>query len=163
MDIVWVLDVLLAIQQNWLWPTESRPFVALNWQKIFGHYSTSVLVAPSSMPKLLTPLATIFVEILFQEKFGEVLDPFKLPHERNFWNLEKSGVLKFLEQVCCPGKFSGSWVITQAVKIWTKNSLTYGLVNNWAACIPCQFNVIIAWINGGLKVKKIFYCYYQDL
>ena len=84
-------------QQNWLWPTESRPFVvlkfqlnghnfyinqdialkfsafvhhmsALNWQKNFGHYSISVPVAPSSMPKLLTPLATTFVEISFQKK-----------------------------------------------------------------------------------------------
>ena len=41
---------------------------ALNWQKNFGHYSISVPVAPSSMPKLLTPLATIFVEIFFQKK-----------------------------------------------------------------------------------------------
>ena len=86
---------------------------ALNWEKNFGHYSISVPVAPSSMPKLQTSLATIFVEIFFQKKIGEVLDLFELPHGRIFWYLEKNGVLKFFEQVFRPGKFSGSWASLQ--------------------------------------------------
>ena len=36
------------------------------------------------------------------------LDPFKLPHERNFLYLERNGVLKFFERVFRPDKFSGS-------------------------------------------------------
>ena len=40
--------------------------------------------------------------------FGEVLDLYQLPHERNFEYLEKNGVLKFLEQAFRPGNFSGS-------------------------------------------------------
>ena len=54
------------------------------------------------------PLATIFVEIFSKKNFGEVLDLYQLTHGRNFEYLEKNGVLKFLEQVFYPGKFSGS-------------------------------------------------------
>ena len=100
-------------QQNWLWPTESRPFVALNfqlnghnfyvnqdialkfsafvhhmsalnWQKNFGYYSISVPVAPSSMPKLLTPLATIFVEIFFQKKIWWGFGPIWVTPRKDF-------------------------------------------------------------------------------
>ena len=65
-------------------------------------------VAPPSMLKLPTPLTTIFVEMIVQKKFGEVLDPFQLSNGRNFQYLEKNGVLKFFERVFHPGKFSGS-------------------------------------------------------
>ena len=100
-------------QQNWLWPTESRPFVplnfqlnghnfyidqdialkfsafvhhmfALNWQKNFRHYLISVPVAPSSMPKLPTPLATIFVEIFFQKKNWWGFGPIWVTPWKNF-------------------------------------------------------------------------------
>ena len=60
------------------------------------------------MPKLPTPLTTIFVEIFTKKCFGEVLDLYQLPHGRNFEYLEKNGILKFLERVFCPGNFSGS-------------------------------------------------------
>ena len=60
------------------------------------------------MPKLPTPLATIFVEIFKKIFSGEVLDLYQLPHGRNFEYLEKNGVLKFLERVFRPGNFSGS-------------------------------------------------------
>ena len=43
---------------------------ALKWQKSFGPYLISVPVAPPGVPKHETPLATIFVEILFQKKIG---------------------------------------------------------------------------------------------
>ena len=62
----------------------------LNWQKKFSHCSISGSVAPSSMQKLWTPLATIFVEKKFEKNFGVVLDPFELPHERNFWYPKKN-------------------------------------------------------------------------
>ena len=74
----------------------------LNWPKNFIHCSISGSVAPSSMQKLWTPLATIIVETKFWKKFGVVLDPFELPHERNFLYLEKNGVLKILERVHHP-------------------------------------------------------------
>ena len=45
---------------------------------------------------------------MFEKNIDVVLDPFELPHERNFEYLEKKGVLKFLEQVVRPGNFSGS-------------------------------------------------------
>ena len=54
------------------------------------------------MQKLCTPLATLFVEKKIEKNFGVVLDPFELPHERNFWYLEKNGVLKFFKQVWNP-------------------------------------------------------------
>ena len=41
----------------------------LNWPKNFSHCSISGSVAPSSMQKLWTPLATIFVEKKFWKKF----------------------------------------------------------------------------------------------
>ena len=41
----------------------------VNWQKNFSHCSISSSVAPSSMQKLCTPLATIFVEKKFWKKF----------------------------------------------------------------------------------------------
>ena len=42
--------------------------------------------------------------IFFQEKnFGEVLDPFELPTDRNLKYSQKNGVLEFLERVLCPG------------------------------------------------------------
>ena len=47
----------------------------------------------------------------FQKKnFGEVLDLYQLPHERNFEYLEKNGIMKFLERVFRPGNFGGSWI-----------------------------------------------------
>ena len=64
--------------------------------------------APPRVPKLPTPLATIFVEILEKNFFGEVLDLYQLPHGRNFEYLEKNSVLKFLKRVFRPGNFSGS-------------------------------------------------------
>ena len=74
----------------------------VNWSKNFCHWSISRQVAPSSMQKLWTPLATVFVEKKFEKKFGEVLDIFELPHGRNFWYLEKNGVLKFFERLHHP-------------------------------------------------------------
>ena len=68
----------------------------------------NVSAAPPRVQKLPTPLATIFVEILKKIFFGEVLDLYQLPHERNFEYLEKNGVLKFLERAFRPGNFSGS-------------------------------------------------------
>ena len=41
----------------------------VNWQKIFSHCSISGSVAPSSMQKLWTPPAAIFVEKKFWKKF----------------------------------------------------------------------------------------------
>ena len=41
----------------------------LNWHKNFGHCFISGWVAPSSMQKLWTPLATIFVEKKFWKNF----------------------------------------------------------------------------------------------
>ena len=66
----------------------------INWQKKFLQCSISRSVTPSSMQKLWIPLATIFVEKKIEKRFGVILDPFDLLHERNFWYLEKNGVLK---------------------------------------------------------------------
>ena len=38
----------------------------------------------------------------FENFFSEVLDPFELPHRRNFRYLEKNGVMIFFERVFCP-------------------------------------------------------------
>ena len=75
---------------------------ALNLQRKFGHYSISVPVAPSSMPKLLTPLATIFVEIFKKENNLGGFRPVQSLKGRKFKYLEKNGVLKFFEQVNHP-------------------------------------------------------------
>ena len=57
---------------NWI-NTKFSAFVlhmsGLNWRKNFSHCSISGPVAPSSMPKLKTPLATIFVEKKIWKKF----------------------------------------------------------------------------------------------
>ena len=45
---------------------------------------------------------TIFVEKNFEKEFGVVLDPFELPHGRNFEHLEINGVLKFFERLTRP-------------------------------------------------------------
>ena len=42
---------------------------ALNWQRNFWHYSIGRSAVPPSVPKLLTPSATILVEKFFQKKF----------------------------------------------------------------------------------------------
>ena len=57
---------------NWI-NTKFSAFVyhmsGLNWTKNFSHCSISGPVAPSSMPKLKTPLATIFVKKNCWKKF----------------------------------------------------------------------------------------------
>ena len=65
-------------------------------------------MAPPSVPKLRTPLETIFVEIFFQKLFFEVPNPYQLLHGRNIGYLEKNGILKFFEPVIRPSNFSGS-------------------------------------------------------
>ena len=90
----------------------------LNWQKNFWHYSIYRSAAPPSVPKLPTPLATIFVEIFSKKIFGEVLEQYQPPHWRNFEYLEKNGVLKFLERVFRPGNFSGSWAVWHDTKVF---------------------------------------------
>ena len=41
----------------------------------------------------------LFVGIFFEKNFGEVLDLYQLPIERNFEYLEKNGVLQFLDRL----------------------------------------------------------------
>ena len=75
----------------------------INWQKKFTYCSISGSVAPSSVQKLWTPLATIFVEkTIWKKKIVVVLDPFELSHERNFLYLEKTDVLKFFKRAGSP-------------------------------------------------------------
>ena len=56
----------------------------LNWQKNFGHCSISWPVAPSSIQKLCTPLATIFVEKKFWKKSWCGFRPIRVTPWREF-------------------------------------------------------------------------------
>ena len=56
----------------------------VNWQKNFGHCSISMSVAPSSMQKLCTPLATIFVEKKFWKKFWCGFRPIRVTPWKEF-------------------------------------------------------------------------------
>ena len=56
----------------------------VNWQKNFGHCSISRSVAPSSMQKLCTPLATIFVEKNFWKKFWCGFRPIRVTPWKEF-------------------------------------------------------------------------------
>ena len=56
----------------------------VNWHKNFSHCSISRSVAPSSMQKLCTPLATIFVEKKFWKKFWCGFRPIRVTPWREF-------------------------------------------------------------------------------
>ena len=89
----------------------------VNWQKNLKHCSICGSVVPPSMQKRWTPLATVFVEKKnLKKNFGAVLDPLELLHERNFWYLEKNGILKFFERERNPGP-----VIHGQSEGWKKN------------------------------------------
>ena len=74
----------------------------VNWHKNFNQCSISGLVAPSSMQKLWTPLATIFVEKKFWKKIWCGFRPIRVTPWREFLISWKNGVLKFLERVRRP-------------------------------------------------------------
>ena len=74
----------------------------LNWLKNFSNCSIGGSIAPFSMQKLSTPLATIFVEKKIWKNFGVVLCIPIQVNPLNFWYLEKNGVLKFLGRVRHP-------------------------------------------------------------
>ena len=58
---------------------------ALNWQKNFWHYSIGRSAAPPSVPKLLMPLATIFVEIFSKKFFWWGSRPISATPWKEFW------------------------------------------------------------------------------
>ena len=58
---------------------------ALNWQRNFWHYSISRSAAPPSVPKLLMPLATIFVEIFSKKFFWWGSRPISATPWKEFW------------------------------------------------------------------------------
>ena len=94
----------MRYKENDIWndTSQEEKAVRLSLWGNFCHCSISGLVAPSSMQKLWTPPTATFDEKKVEKKIGKVLDPFELPDERNFWHLEKNGVLKFFEQVWNP-------------------------------------------------------------
>ena len=113
---------------------------ALNWQKNLGYYSIIVPVAPSSMLKLLTPLATIFVEMFFQKKIWWGFGPTWVTPWKDFLITWKNGVLKFFERVFRLDKFSGSCLNLQ-LKILSKLSFLKE-VGNLLAFFLFKLNVI---------------------
>ena len=59
-------------------------------------------------PKLIMPLATIFVEIFLKEKNWIGFRPYLVTLGKEFEYLLKNNILKIFERVNCPGQFSGS-------------------------------------------------------
>ena len=106
---------------------------ALNWQRNFWHYSISRSAAPPSVPKLLMPLATIFVEIFSKKFFWWGSRPISATPWKEFWISWKNGVLKFLERVFRPGNFSGSW------SSWSKFIVKYHKRQ------PCKWRILTRW------------------
>ena len=82
----------------------------LNWLENFSHCSISGLVAPSSMQKLWTPLAIIFVEKKFWKKFWCGSRPIRVTPWKEFliswkkWRFEIFGTSK-------ASRASGPWSI----------------------------------------------------
>ena len=53
-------------QQNWLWPTESRPFVALNFQLIGHNFYVNQDIALKFFSICLSYVSTKFWTLLYQ-------------------------------------------------------------------------------------------------
>ena len=98
----------------------------VKWPINSSHCTICWSVVHSSMQKLWTPLATIFVEKKIEKNFGVVLDPFELPHERNFWYLEKNGVMKIFERVQNPEPvihgliYLSTWLKSSTFFLWKR-------------------------------------------
>ena len=86
---------------------------AQNLEKNFGRYSIS-LPATAHFGRNFECLQQLYLlRYSKKKKTGGVLDHIQLPYGRNLRYLQKNGVLKILEQVNCPGQFSGSWIKIQ--------------------------------------------------
>ena len=76
----------------------------LNWPASHGPF----------WPKLIIPLATVFVEILLKEKNWRVFRPYLVTLWKEFEISLKNGILKIFERVNCPGQFCGTWFSVQS-------------------------------------------------
>ena len=71
--------------------------VCFNDQKNFDINQLADQQRPQNAKTLTSYL--IFVDIVFQKKIVEVLDPYQVPYGRNFKHLEKIEILKSFERV----------------------------------------------------------------
>ena len=62
-------------------------------------------------PKLIMPLATVFVDIFLKEKNWGGFRQYLVTLWKKFEISSKNGVLKIFERVNCPGQFSGSCIV----------------------------------------------------
>ena len=78
------------------------------------YYSICGLLVPPSVPKLRTPLATIFVEIFFQKKFWQDSGPISSTYNgRNFQYLKKLAFWNFSNE--------SSFQVNSVVHGWCHN------------------------------------------
>ena len=81
----------------------------VNWWKNFCRSTTHTSATPLFVFKLWERLAPIRFEILQKKFFGEVLDQYQLPNDRNFKYLQKNGVLKFWNECSIQRKLNNPW------------------------------------------------------
>ena len=101
----------------------------VNWSKKFCHWSISRQVAPSSMQKLWTPPAAIFVEKKFWKKFWWGFRPIWVTPWKEFLISWK----KWRFEICLMtllSRASASWLIalhfeTSKAKFWAFNDEIY--------------------------------------
>ena len=79
-----------------------RHMSGVNWHKNFSFCSISGSVGPSSVQKLCTPIATIFVEKKIWKKNWCGFRPIRVTPWKEFLISWKSGILKFFKRVRNP-------------------------------------------------------------
>ena len=89
----------------------------VNWQKNFSHCSISRSVAPSSMQKLCTPLATIFVEKKIWKKFWCGFRPIRVTPWKEFLISWKKWCFEIF-RTSAESRASDPWAVINKLLCW---------------------------------------------
>ena len=137
----------------------------LNWPASQGPFQ----------PKLIMPLATVFVEIFLKEKNWGGFRPYLVTLWKEFDISFKKGVFKIFERVNCPGQSSGSWINVQSFMnvpyIWlTLLDPTY-ILSAWHPGVHCyhfelrwQLRILLSlFFKNGSNLPSSFLTIYYDV
>ena len=127
----------------------------VNWQKKFSHCSISGLVAPSSMQKLWSPLATIFVEKKIWKNFWCGFRPILFTPSKELliswkkWRFEifRTSLESRASDPCLNTQFS---VVNHQYHKSNKDIVT------WSWYPPCEFMSIKNWMNKSEGHNNLF-------